>query len=602
MKLLSLDVQNFRTMRKFHFRFPQEPGLYYITGENRDHPELDSNGVGKSSLWEAVNFALDGVTSDGLHGGDVVRDGEDVCGVELQTSKGTLRRVWTRGRKLQIFLDGKEVSQERLSQHFGGLSREQFLAAHCVPQTHTLFVDLKPAAQIALIQELLNMGRWVDYAENANARAKAIASDLDICTRKLERALGELDGLSESDALGVARQWERTHTEELEKLARNIAELEPEECTKKLEEQLQTCQSAITRTEFTMRQQRKKLEDAINEGAKLTSRKGVLSSEVARLEHRKEFFGDVGLCPTCDQAILPQHRTRCLEALTYALGQANAEQLEVQAKLNGVAQAKAEPQRLIGAAETRRRQLEAQRTDLQRAIDRKKFFNENRTVQLTRWEAALVKEKAAVNPWSKELERVQTRVWQIEEDLQVLRAECEALETRAFSLQLWGKGFKSIRSQLVSEALVQFELDIAAVLHDLGLHGWKVKPYIDPGVFETVRAASGFKFEVTEPNGIARPLEAYSGGELQRVRLAIQLGLASLIAIVNDNTWDFEVWDEPTTYLSEQGVQGLFRSLAERAQRLERPIWIIDHHQVHFAELTGVYRLVLEGSETQLEE
>src|SRR6516164_10253421 len=61
-----VELYNFKSYRGTHkFTFPQDPGLYLITGKNLIQPRLGSNGVGKSTLLDAIFWALYGRTPRG---------------------------------------------------------------------------------------------------------------------------------------------------------------------------------------------------------------------------------------------------------------------------------------------------------------------------------------------------------------------------------------------------------------------------------------------------------------------------------------------------------------------------------------------------------
>ena len=73
MKIKRLVIQGFRS-----FSAAQElvvetlpAGLYLVTGKNIVEPSLEGNGVGKSSLFEALFWVLFDRTSRGLRAGNV---------------------------------------------------------------------------------------------------------------------------------------------------------------------------------------------------------------------------------------------------------------------------------------------------------------------------------------------------------------------------------------------------------------------------------------------------------------------------------------------------------------------------------------------------
>jgi DNA repair exonuclease SbcCD ATPase subunit len=55
----SVTLTNFKAFLGEHtFVLAREPGLYYVAGVNKVDPELGANGVGKSTIWDAVSWCL----------------------------------------------------------------------------------------------------------------------------------------------------------------------------------------------------------------------------------------------------------------------------------------------------------------------------------------------------------------------------------------------------------------------------------------------------------------------------------------------------------------------------------------------------------------
>src|ERR1700676_2379299 len=82
-----------------------------------------------------------------------------------------------------------------------------------------------------------------------------------------------------------------------------------------------------------------------------------------------------------------------------------------------------------------------------------------------------------------------------------------------------------------------------------------------------------------------------SGGESQRARLAVSLGLANLIQRWAGVRWSLEVFDEPTAFLSEQGIEDLLEALASRARDQQRSIWVCDHRALASGSFDGVLQI-----------
>ena len=66
-------------------------------------------------------------------------------------------------------------------------------------------------------------------------------------------------------------------------------------------------------------------------------------------------------------------------------------------------------------------------------------------------------------------------------------------------------------------------------------------------------------------------------GRQQRLRLAGRIGMSTMISSSRGVESGVEVWDEPTQYLSEEGIEELKELLRVRAERYGLKIFLVDH-------------------------
>jgi DNA repair exonuclease SbcCD ATPase subunit len=60
----------------------------------------------------------------------------------------------------------------------------------------------------------------------------------------------------------------------------------------------------------------------------------------------------------------------------------------------------------------------------------------------------------------------------------------------------------------------------------------------------------------------------------------------------------FEIWDEPTSHMSPEGVESLLETLAERARANDKQIWVVEHSSVPMGSFSWVVRVTrdVDGS------
>jgi DNA repair exonuclease SbcCD ATPase subunit len=197
--------------------------------------------------------------------------------------------------------------------------------------------------------------------------------------------------------------------------------------------------------------------------------------------------------------------------------------------------------------------------------------------------------KTTVNPYVKLIKENKSKVNLLK---RALKYEKEALieTTRLFeAYKYWTKGFKEIKLMLTSEALQEFEIQINNSLSKLGLNDWEIKLDIDSETKAgTIR--KGFNVLINSPyNDKAVPFECWSGGEGQRLRLATTLGFIDFIKNRRGSSCDILVFDEPTQFLSEQGIDDLISALREKAKEDKLKLFLIDHRALNtFGGFSGI--------------
>ena len=111
-----VDIEDFKSFAGKHsFKFPTEPGLYGITGKNLDKPRLGPNGVGKSTLLDAIFWAFYGHTTRGLKAGDVINWAAKSCAVTVHALIGNADVTVARSQSPNgLRLNNQPVNQETL--------------------------------------------------------------------------------------------------------------------------------------------------------------------------------------------------------------------------------------------------------------------------------------------------------------------------------------------------------------------------------------------------------------------------------------------------------------------------------------------------------
>jgi DNA repair exonuclease SbcCD ATPase subunit len=601
MQLHRITITNFRSFKgEQTFRFPEEPGLYFMQGVNALEPRLEANGSGKSTIWEALLWCLYGKTSRGLKAGDVCNwDADKGTKVEFayqmqdNISIKVMTRTWKPNSWTVTDLFGKTIDLTKDEQSLSDIRLEFMPFLHCIlmAQSQPMFLDLKHDAQASLFSEVLGLDHWIDYSSAASKRATA----QDMESRQLERRLSEVTGRidAQQDFKGSIEGFETDREFELSGFVKPYHDGCAQLRVLKNVEQDAIALETKRRTDYkvardlldlfqndTFKPAQKAYDELRTQLRVAIARADDLDAAWLRVKEQKD-------CPTCKRPLDRTEHAEHMRLHEKAWRAANAIELGLEDQVS-----KAEAA-LDGMSRAGVKLLDA--------------FNKA-TDALGLAEQSVKTQRMAILRVGKELDDLESQVEAIEkrvnpflevqakakEEGKRLRAERveiqEALDQSSGKHRLysyWVRGFKELRLQLIAEALTELEIEVNSCVTALGLVDWELKFEVDRET-KGGSIARGFSVQVISPNGSKpTPWEAWSGGESQRLRLAATMGLSNLIRSRMGVELDLEVWDEPSTALSPQGVRDLLEALEHRAHQEQRIIFVVDHTAHAFGGFAG---------------
>jgi chromosome segregation ATPase len=203
--------------------------------------------------------------------------------------------------------------------------------------------------------------------------------------------------------------------------------------------------------------------------------------------------------------------------------------------------------------------------------------------------AQLMLTKAAVNPYIEKLQQLKLdRAETLKQQL-AQQNQYNNIASTMTAAEYWKHGFKRIRLYFVKQVLSTLEIEIQSAISALGLEGWKVTLSTESETKSaTIRLGVQIHVQSMESAGT---WDQWSGGEKQRLRHAIAMGLASLIQRAAGVWYTFEAWDEPTSHLSGEGVADLLDSLHYRAECNKKQIWVVDHTALHYSGFSEIWTI-----------
>lgn len=618
----SLIINNFKSfLGKHEFKLDRKPGLYYIAGKNKAAPELGPNGVGKSTIWDALIWVLEGKTGRDSRPSNAVIPWslkEGTCSVALHFSKDGKSHTLKRSRRpneLTIYSKWKHGSSKRVVDQVEvdkllGVSEAMFRRTVILGQFGSLFLDLGPEKQSQMFNEALNLDLWLKASKIANAKLKghtghAVGIRVDLS--RLEGRRRELDDVLERELL--AQQSYKTElTTKLDKLERRIK-------AKRLELRALLAEYPTAPKESpggraprganypapnpkTDPQGRPGKATEGDNGARLVAAR---QGEIARLEDslnavraqlraeqvdlsgkqskRRELLRELDeyqsalendqVCPSCGQKAPKGHLAEKIEKLS-------SREKKVYSDCSN----------LLSDVEVKEKKLDRLEKELK---VQRRVLDDLRTIlgELT----ALQKEQSQLveqdNPHEEAISSLKKRMKKLKEEVTTLEAKGDEVQRAIGVCSYWADSFKEIRLSLIDQVLVELEMAVTRHAELLGLVDWRVE-------FQTerIKADGGVSTAFTillYPPGKEEPVkfESYSGGESQRMQLAVAFGLSEIILTRTGVAPNLEVLDEPSKGLSPEGVEDLLAHLAERAKELGRAIYVVEHHSLERGMFTG---------------
>ena len=584
-ELLRLTLENFKSFRRpTTLELTDQAGLVFVNGDNCLEPRLGANGSGKSTLWDALCFALYGTSVRGVRTGELVASGARSTAVTLALRvDGKDVALVRSGPPLRVFIDGKQAEQADVDR-LVGLTRERWLNSVVFGQAEPLFIDLPVPQRGELLDEVLDLQLWMRAADRAGKEMATRQKKLNDLRVEIGRTEGAISALEDLDELiDQEKRWEAQKQELLESL---IVAFEEKET---LLESLPDRGAPKPKAEELA----KKLEEARESESEAAREVAIADHSLSAFEAEAVEFEKAGdFCPVCSQKIDPKFAKKHLATLHSQTEALVAQVRESSAALRAVRDTRVELQGLWQKANA---------ADREAAREHAIVTEQRLTLQrdMNSLEKRIDAESASQNPYEERIHRTEEESVKLQTKLVAQEEDRKNLAGEIASLDFWKQGFRRVRLYCLRRVLGELEVETMNAASSLGLIGWKIS-YSTETETKSGSMRMGVQAEVTSPT-LTGQFSTWSGGEGQRIRLCSALGLAGLIQRWAGVHWNLEVFDEPTSWLSEAGIEDLLALLQDRAESAGRPIYLSDHRALNFAGFSKVLTVVKdeEGSYVQ---
>jgi DNA repair exonuclease SbcCD ATPase subunit len=588
-----IELENFKCFSgKHRFDISAKAGLYYIRGNNLAEPEQGSNGVGKSTLWDAFFWAWTGRTIGDNRPGAAVEPWEGKGKVSVTLYFGAPHDIkLTRTRRPNsLTLNGEVVEQAQLSRVLG-MSEDNLRRTMLIGQKGDLFLDLRAEDQSRMFTDMLDLNLWLSAAELAGKKAGAAERTASEHLYQAENADGRVAALDEEieNEKQKDAEFSRRKDNLIKAAERNVSNSEDAIGDHGDKKAAQSKPIDLRKMEDAIERLRSSLTPLVKQEAEVTRRFTTITTQLAALKDvGVKYKGSPTICPECGQKVDKRHTADKMKENEKLISGANYELDVLDADLRLVQQRITRIQKDIKDQETELRSTRLISEQDRRELEIWQREHDRLQTQLSYDEKALKEARNLSNPHSAAIKGMRERLKAAEQQAKDQRELAEQFQWRADTLRYWMQAYREIRLNLIDDTLL--EIEIAANRHTeaLGLIDWKISFATDRELKSGV-TSYGFVTFIHPPDQ-PEPIkwESFSGGQQQRLQLAVTFALSEVLLARAGITTNLEVIDEPTKFLSQQGIDDLIEVLRDRALDLDRCVYLVDHTSLDRGAFDGV--------------
>lgn len=632
MKITRLDLENYGPFQGKHTFEMTNRGLVLVLGENLDEPRMNSNGSGKSSLFDALDWVLFGEVPKGDHVDSIIHDGDNivrVVAVIVDEDQGgrplMVERVKERGKstRLQFWVGANPTDApkaaldleetQRLLELELGLDRDVFHATVFYGQLDAFhFAEATEVRRMELLSRILPELASIDgWGEVTKVKAKALEearATLDMNVASAQARISELQN-SAADLEAKRVRWEQERearllakqnrgqevSQAVEGHKQRLGGMEAaQKALADVEASLTRPQADVTGIDAQIQTEQRGLQGWVAQESNLKGQLQVVQAALGKIRGQQ-----AGKCSQCGQAVTAEHLAREVATLQAEFNNLGMPLGEIQGRIKAaqanLAQLQAQRVAEVSRADALYREQQGKVAELRRAVDaysqiRAAVTAEERELGILRQDWMRIKEEA--NPFGSAATDNVIKIKGLQGTIEQTQA---ALATNALNrryVEFWVDAFanKGLKSYILDNRLG--EMSDAANHWVKLLTGGTIWVRFETQKLgrTTKRLSNDINIRVFRynPNGTIteRNYKSWSGGEKRRVSWAIDFGLSRLVAARARKRWDALVLDEVFKHVDAKGGEAVVEML-QYLRRERSSIFVVEHDaafQSHFEQ------------------
>ena len=569
-KFNRISIKNFLSVGPEPISVDFKPGLHIITGINKD--KLDRrNGVGKSTIADAIHFAIFGNTIRELKKENIVNNLVGVgCEVILhftvmdndaETSFKVVRTL--EPSKCYLYVNGEDKTRDSIintTEYICKiLNASQDVFQNCVIMTlnNTIpFMGKKKVEKRKFIEGIFGLEVFGQMLHRLRSEHSDVKRDYEVSAGKHEEVERSCISASKRKDEFVINQKERSsklngrrnnNVEELKRLEGKIVDI-PDNV-------IDTAKKNISKAEDNIDQCEEKISQ-INK--KVTTLQAEARFNVQTL---KKIGTDKDKCPVCLKTITKKDRDHIDEELSIISTQIADTKKHIQSQKDKLSKAGEVKVLLKGNLQAKIDALSECKMKV-RDIEN----NKKRADQLTTWNDEIDSELKNVDTETSQFDK---SIKECEDRLKTLQTEIDTVKHKLLILDVvkFIVSEEGVKSYIVKKILQLFNSKLAYYLDKMDSNCLCI--------FNEY-----FEEEIINEKGKSCSYYNFSGAERKNIDLACLFAFMDIRKLQGSAAYNFSIYDELLdTSLDERGVDLVLNILRERVEKYDECIMVISHRK-----------------------
>ena len=571
-------------------------GYVFVQGVNENPNDNSlSNGAGKSSIWDAISYALTGVTIRGTK--DVVNihtdDGAFVA-LDMDVDGKNFKILRSKNHSkyktnLLIYIDGKNVSgkgirdsdallQQYLPDLTASLLGSVIILGQGLPQR---FTNNTPSGRKEVLEKLSKSDFMIEDLKNRIAKRKqqlsqkireeedkilSLQSEKTIYEKQLKSNQDLLNTMSPPEAYDNAIEELQTKLNNIEKSVQEL-EIEISDTSSKQSDLLVNYNSIVSEQNAELQQvdikyssELKELNDAKSDN---TSKGYALKQEITKIEAIKD------VCPTCGQKLPNVSKPDTSKMREEMLLYANTVK-ELNVKISNVeAKVKAEKTTISLNFKVRQNALSTEMQNIKATVDKLNTSMRDLLKEKTATSTRLVELKGYKEQYNNKKSIYEANIKDAEQKIKEIQEKLLYNNTKEVLTE---------HSKIIDKFDTIIKRDFRGYLlsNVISFIDAKAKEY-SQYIFETDKISF-----VLDGNNInisydGKEYDNLSGGERQKVDIIIQLSIRDMLCKYLNFSSNILVLDEIVDFLDATGCDKIMNLINTRLNDINS-IYFISHH------------------------